>query len=70
MRVPFSTAFQNNADGTITIIRPIRVGGVALNNVTLSGGINVAGVNLYQLRNKDLEAHYENGVLVIDGYYN
>lgn len=71
MRISSSKIFRVNPDGSITIVRPIKIGGVTLDNVTFSRGVKVANIDLWTLSNKELEV--ENGqaeVIVVKGYYN
>lgn len=71
MRILSSEIFRANHDGSYTIIRPIKLGGATLSNVTFNGDVKIAGVNLTDLVNKQLEVE-DSGtdVLVIKGYYN
>ena len=70
MRVSSEKIFRVNPDGSITIYRPIKIGGVTLSNVTFKGGVKIAGINLMELVGKEFDVedpHAE--VLVIKGYY-
>lgn len=70
MKIPSSRIFRANPDGSITIYRAVRIGGVTLNNVTFSGGVKVMGINLKDLVGKEFEVEDPNAdVLIIKGYY-
>lgn len=71
MRIPASKIFRANPDGSITISRPIKIGGVTLDNVTFSRGVKVAGIDLWTLNDKELEIDDDKAeVIVVKGYYN
>lgn len=71
MRIPSSEIFRANQNGSWTIIRPIKIGGATLKNITFNGGVRIAGINLMDLPGKDLEVEdLDADILVIKGYYN
>jgi len=70
MRIKFSQVFAKKPDGSITPIRPIRIGGVSLGpGVSFSKGVSFAGVDISQYEDSDIEADEEDGVLIIRGFY-
>ena len=66
-----SVLSSNPITGAVTVIKPIRVGGVTLgNNVILSGAVMIGDTSIGSLINKRLEATVgENGVFIITGYH-
>jgi len=69
MRIPSSEVFKENPNGSLTVKRPIKIGGVQLNKVTFAGGVKIAGISLIELKGKDLQVDEIDGVFVIKGYY-
>lgn len=69
MRIKSSEVFRVNGNGTVTVIKPIKIGGVSFSNVVFSGGVKVGEINLIDFVGKDLEVEKENDVFVITRIY-
>lgn len=70
MRYTFNQIFKDNGDGSLSPIRPTRVGGVTISpGVTFAPGVSFAGIDFTKYISHDLEANEEDGVLVIAGIY-
>ena len=75
-RVPFSTVFRENKDGSLDITNTIRCGGVT---VTCGGGdiikqsnplsLFIGGVDFYLFKGRDLEIETDGDTIVIKGIY-
>ena len=69
-RIHWSEVMRENPDGSVTIYRPLKIGGVTLNNVTFNGGVNIGGIDLVVLKNKFLAVEKQGDVYELKGYYN
>ncbi|MFC1663945.1 hypothetical protein ACFL0A_02375 [Patescibacteria group bacterium] len=69
MRIHSSLIFDTNKDGTYTITKPTKIGGVMFDNIIFSRGVKVGGIDLTTLIGKDLNVEKQNGVYLIKGYY-
>ncbi len=69
MRIPSSSIFTANGDGTYTTSKTIKIGGVTLSNITFSKGVKIGSTDLTYFVGRDLEVENQNGVYVITGYY-
>jgi len=70
MRLKFSEVFSKKPDGSITPLRPIKIGGVSLGpGVSFSKGVSFSGVDISKYDGSDIEADEADGILVIKGFY-
>lgn len=70
MRYNFNEIFRENADGSISPINRIRVGGVTLGTeVKMKAGIAFGGVDFYQFKDRQIEADHDGEILVIKAIY-
>ncbi len=69
MRINSMEIFQVNSNGTFTVSKPIKIGGVFMKDVVFSRGVKVGNIDLTGLVGKDLEVQMDNGVYIITGYY-
>ena len=71
MRVPFSSLFEQNPDGSLTPKVPVRRGGAqVMPGVPFGGSVSFVGVNFAQYVGKDLEVEVkEDGVYLITDVY-
>lgn len=70
MRVPFTTVFIQNSDGSLNPRQRIRVGGVELDPmVRISSGVSFGGVDFTQFVGHDLEVEIDGEVFVVKGIY-
>lgn len=70
MKLKFSEVFTKKPDGSITPLRPIRIGGVSLGpGVSFSRGVSFSGIDIFSYENLDIEAEEIDGILVIKGFY-
>jgi hypothetical protein len=69
MRIPASTIFGVNKDGTVTVTRPTRIGGVLLHNVMFTKGVRIGKRDLTTLVDKDLEVEKQGDTYTVKGYY-
>lgn len=69
MRISSGEFIRVNGNGTFAIYKPIRIGGVTLNNVVFSRGVRIGNIDLTDLVGKDVEATSENGVYIISYFY-
>ena len=69
MRIPASTIFGVNKDGTVTVMRPTKIGGVLLHNVMFGKGVRIGTRDLTTLVDKDLEVEKQGSTYTIKGYY-
>lgn len=69
-RLPFTSIFKINPDGSIEPLIRIRVGGVTLGPGTqLSKGLLVGGIDLTQFTSRELETQAMDGIIVITAIY-
>lgn len=69
-RVPFSSVFRSNTDGSIEPTQQIRVGGLVLTPGTiLRPGQLIAGIDFTQYVGRDFEIDVDGSNLVIKGIY-
>ena len=70
MRVPFSTLFTVNEDGSLEPKVRIRMGGVTIGpGFKFTRGVNIAGLDLTQYVTHDLEVTQQDDVFIITGIY-
>lgn len=70
MRVPASTIFSVNMNGTVTITKPTKIGGVKLpGNLIFSKGVRIGQRDLTTLVGKDLEVEKEGDTYTVKGVY-
>lgn len=70
MRYKFNDVFTENADGTLSPTRQIRVGGVTFGqNISFNSSAAFGGINFHQFKGHDIEANDEKGILVIKAIY-
>ncbi len=60
----------NVENGRISPRIPVRIGGVTMGpGVSFGGGVSFSGVDLAQHIDKDIAGYVENGVFIINGFY-
>ena len=69
MRVPASTIFSPNQDGTVTVTKPTKIGGVLLHNIMFSKGVKIGKKDLTTLIDKDLEVEKQGSTYTVKGWY-
>lgn len=69
MRIPASTLFSANRDGTVTVTRPTKIGGVLLHNVMFGKGVRIGKRELTTLVDKDLEVEKQGNIYMVKGHY-
>ena len=71
MRMSFHQLFQQNPNGLMSPLVPVRVGGFTMGpGVSFGGGVGIGGVNLTQLVGQDFDVDVEDGVHVLKGVCN
>ena len=69
-RVPFTTIFRKNPDGSIEPVQQVRIGGVLLTpGVILRKGQIIAGLDLTQYESNEFQIDIKDNVMVINGIY-
>jgi hypothetical protein len=69
-RVPFTTIFRRNEDGTIEPVQQVRIGGILLSpGLMLRLGQIIGGVDLTQYSSNDFDIDVKDGILTINGIY-
>lgn len=71
MRVPFSSVFNQNSDGSISPKVTVRVGGVSMGpGVSFGKGVQMGGVDIASHAGKDLEIDKnKDGSITLKGIY-
>jgi hypothetical protein len=70
MRVSFQQVFQENADGSLSPLVQVQIGGITMSpGMAFGGGVSFGGVDLHELKGRDLDVEIQNGVYVIKGYF-
>ena len=69
MRMESSVLVADNKNGTYTITKPVKIGGVTLDNIVFSGGVKIGNINLASLVGKVLEVEKQDNIYVIKGFY-
>lgn len=69
-RKPFREIFQVNPDGTLQVIRRVRIGGFTLEvGQKIQRGITFSGFDIFEHTGKDLEVEEQDGTEVVTGVY-
>jgi len=72
-RYRFGDIFQENPDGSLTLLKKIDVNGVIFDptvaRISFGPGLNISGVNFHLFKYLDIAAEEQNGTLVIQGFY-
>lgn len=69
-RVPFSSIFRREPNGSIEPVQQVRIGGVLLSpGVILAPGQIIAGLDLSQYSDREFQIDVKDGVLTITGIY-
>jgi hypothetical protein len=70
MRVSFAQLFSSLPDGSISPLRKTRIRGVDLKpGVWLGEGVWVLGVDIFALKDRDLEVEVDQGVTLVKAAY-
>lgn len=70
MRYKFLDLFQENNDGSLTPKRRIFVNGISFDvGTTFQKGVAFGGVDFHLYKYWDISGKEENGVIVIEGFY-
>jgi hypothetical protein len=70
MRLPFDSVFRSESDGSLTLMLPIRVGGITLAaGNKLSTGQTIGGIDFTRYKGKEIEADVEDNIYVIKAIY-
>jgi len=69
-RINFFQIFKINPNGSISPIRPVRIGSIQLSpGVSFGAGVSFGPVNLFNFIGRDFQAEESNGILIIKGIY-
>lgn len=70
MRFKFLDIFQENNDGSLTPKKQILVNGISFGpNVVFQKDVTFGGVDFHLYKYWDISGKEENGVLIIEGFY-
>lgn len=70
MRYNFNEIFRENADGSISPVKRLRVGGVILGpDVAIRAGVAFGGVDFFQFKGHEIEADIDGEIFVIKAIY-
>ena len=70
MKFKFLDVFQENSDGSLTPKRQIFVNGISFDpGVTFQKGVAFGGIDFHLYKYWDISGREENGVLIIEGFY-
>ena len=70
MRVPFSSIFKKNSDGSFEPNGITRIGGVEFGSgVKFTKGVIIAGIDFTNYEGKDFEVEMDNNSTIIRGIY-
>lgn len=69
-RLNFNSIFNTHTDGSIEPRQRIRVGGITFGpGVRFNQGVNIAGVDFTQFRDRDFEVDVDGDIIVIKGVF-